>query len=445
MRKHKSNIAERISDFVTGHEIGYNARLLCAVSGGVDSVVMLEVLLKEGFKCAVAHCNFKLRGNESDGDENFVQHLTETHKLDFHVKSFATSDYALEKGVSIQMAARELRYQWFNELMNNFGYDYLALAHHADDCVETVLINLARGTGISGIAGIPEISGKMIRPMIQLRRQEILAYAKKNKIKFRIDSSNNEVKYHRNLIRHRIVPLFEQINPSFTETMLQNIEHFKAGNLLFAAASNELLHRCVRKNEEETIIEIDKIPEEAVRNGTFFSLLRELHISANASDEVIKILSGQSGKMVFDGSKQILRDRNTLIIREKAVHEETICYIENDTRFISEPVVLQIKLIHRNHLPSIPDDSKVACIDYAKISFPLSIRKWKKGDRFIPLGMSGYKKLSDFFTDNKVTRFDKENTFLLLSGTDIVWIIGMRIDERYKIAKTTEWIYLLSL
>lgn len=446
MKTAATHIIERMKLFTHRHQIAPDARILCALSGGIDSMVMTHALLHLDYTCAVAHCNFTLRGAESDGDELFVTDWALKQDIDCFVNRFDTKKYAAEQGISIQMAARKLRYDWFAGIMAEAAYDYLALAHHADDALETVLINLCRGTGIQGISGIPEINGNIIRPLIDARRNEISAYSKKFKIKYRNDSSNNEIKYHRNLIRHRIIPLFQEINPAFCETMIDNIGRFKQVAGLSEQAGEILYRECVQHVDGRNVISLDKITNEHIENGSFFNLLMRCDLPASISGEVAKLIHSQPGRFVEWGDTEVLRDRQSIIIRRKekmADSEETLVY--HDTRFLSDPLVLHIETVRRKQIMNIPDDSRIACLDYSKLQFPLIIRKWQHGDRFIPLGMRRFKKLSNFFTDIKLSKFDKENVYVLCSGHEIVWVIGYRIDDRVKIEKNTEKALVLSL
>jgi len=444
MKEAKNIIATRVKDFMQQHQIADNSRILCAVSGGIDSTVMLHALLHEGWHCGVAHCNFGLRGAESDAEQQFVAEMAAAAGLEFHLQHFDTQNTAESEGISIQMAARKLRYEWFATLMQSGNYDYLALAHHADDSIETMLINLARGTGIAGITGISPVSGYIIRPLSSVRRSEITAYTKRYRIKYRNDSSNNEVKYHRNLIRHRIIPLFEQINPAFGDCMLENMQRFAQAERLMKTSTEKMLLDCVEKDSNQVLIRLDKLPEGAIENGSLFSLLRNFDVQASYAEEVIKLTQSQPGKYVDCGKTQVLRDRDSLIIQAKKNEVASEYLVTQDTRLLTEPLVLHFE-ISRNRNPEFSSDSSIAYLDYDCLQFPLVVRRWRKGDRFMPLGMNGFKKLSDFFTDNKLSRFDKENQYLICSGEDIVWVIGYRIDERYKVKKTTKQIFTIQL
>ena len=428
----------KILNICTSYGILLKHRILCTVSGGMDSVAMLRVLVELGFDCSIAHCNFKLRGEESDGDEVFVNSLAEKFNIPIYTISFNTAEYADNNNISIQMAARELRYEWFEKIRKQHSIDYIAVAHHADDAVETVLINIVRGTGISGLTGIPILSGKIFRPLMHTSRESIAEYCQLNKMKYRNDSSNEQTKYSRNLIRHKVIPILEQINPAFKQTMQDNIKHFEASERLLNQKAAQLAEKYVKQSETQIVIDLSEITEEILAQDVFFEMIRNLDFNASEASEIIRLFHSQAGKMLTFTNCRVLKDRNTIIIEKNVKKNETEYSIEYGTRFISEPIVLHLEYLNQNKFQNISNKPNIASIDISVLNFPLYLRRWKKGDRFMPLGMKNFKKLSDFFRDIKLSEFDKENIWLLCSDEDIVWIVGHRIDERFKIQANTK-------
>ncbi|NLA23893.1 MAG: tRNA lysidine(34) synthetase TilS, partial [Bacteroidales bacterium] len=406
------------------------------------SMVMLDLLIANNFNCTIAHCNFQLRGDESDGDEALVRKIADKYDVEILVKSFDTEEYAETNGISIQMAARDLRYQWFEELMSTKNYDFLAMAHHADDSIETVFINLARGTGITGITGISPKSGYIIRPVINITKNEIIAYSQENNIEFRNDSTNDETIYHRNLIRHKIIPLFEELNPSFTSTMLENIRNFTQADNFIQSFTEKIFETCVKIEGESKTINLNCLPENSLETGLLFNILRMCEIPPNYADEALKLLKSIPGRLIDCGNKIILRDRESLIIKPKVENIGAEFFIPFQTKSIDFPVKLKFTQVLNQNL-EINKDPKFAYLDLDKLQFPLILRKWQQGDKFKPLGMKGFKKLSDFFIDLKFNKFEKESQYLLCSNQDIVWVISHRIDDRYKVTEKTKNISLI--
>jgi tRNA(Ile)-lysidine synthase len=415
--------------------VDYSSRILLAVSGGIDSVVMSDLFHKAGFSFGIAHANFHLRGEESDRDELFVRRLAEKYQAEVFVKDFETAKYARKNKVSIQVAARDLRYTWFDELLLKHSYDRLATAHHLDDQVETFLINLTRGTGIAGLHGIPVSQGNIIRPMLFTGRKEIEAYASENKLEFVEDSSNLTDKYSRNRIRHNIIPQLEKLNPSFKTALNETIGHIKDAEIIYRQAIEE---------NRKSIFEI-RGGAVSVLLKEFFSLepletwayelLSPYGFNISNVKDIIGLAEAIPGKEVISATHRLVRDRYSLIIVpvENRIERKSYSIGAGDLQTgTTEPVCLTFELLDAR--PAKFDDPQFsAYFDFEKLNFPLLIRKWKRGDYFYPLGMSKQKKLSDFFIDLKYSKIDKENQWLLCSGNDIVWIIGKRIDDRFKI------------
>jgi len=418
--------------------------LLIAVSGGIDSMVLLELFQKTfNGNLAVAHCNFKLRGNESDLDEKFIIDYCTENNLKFFTTSFETEKYAQSHGISIQMAARDLRYAWFEKLATENNYNKVALAQHLDDQVETLFINLIRGTGIAGIHGILPKNGNLIRPLLFANREMIQQYQIKNSIPFREDESNKSDKYIRNYIRHNISTEFEKLSPNFAFTLNENIARFKEVEDFYKFAIKKNLKEIIIPENESIYIDIVRL-----RNFDFVELhLRELLSDKGFNNDTINkvyhlLSKANSGKLFTSETHELLFNRNQIIIRkkQKEVQEE---YLINKDENISIPLNLTFEQINHK-LSSYKAPSNIAFFDFDKLMFPLKLRKWKKSDSFIPFGMTGRKKLSDFFIDKKLSNFEKEDIWILESGDEIVWILGHRTDNRYRITKNTKYIYKIT-
>jgi tRNA(Ile)-lysidine synthase len=412
-------------------------KILLAVSGGIDSVVMMHLFHRMKADCIVAHCNFQLRGNESDEDEAFV--IEQTTKLNFqvHVTRFETEEYANENHLSIQMAARELRYNWFEKLAKVHQIDFIAVAHNRDDAMETFLINLGRGTGIGGLTGIRPISGNIIRPLLASSRQEIEEYAGASQIIFREDSSNASDKYLRNYIRHQLIPAFEEVFPHFRKSLSQNIEKLNDANLLYQHAVNQLLPDIFRHDNNLLHINIPKLLEAPAPKTLLFEILKQYSFSSATTDEVFQIIHSIPGKQFFSSTHKLVKDRTCFIVSKLENEAQNRFYIEEGIDTINHPILLNFKIVEITADFVIDKIAGTAMLDYDKLAFPLMLRKWHAGDYFMPLGMSGIKKISDFFVDIKLSRIEKENTWLLTSGDQILWIVGKRIDDRVKVTAST--------
>jgi len=417
-------------------------KVLAAVSGGIDSMVMLHLFEKSGFDYGIVHCNFQLRGAESDSDEEFVKTQVLIHGVPAYFKRFDTEEFAQINGISIEMAARELRYEYFEKIRTENGYDYIATAHHSDDLIETFFLNLSRKTGIKGLTGIKGKSGKIIRPLLFASRADIEKYASEQYIEFREDSTNNEVVYQRNFLRNKILPLFSQLNPSFKKNLLASIENLKDAEAVYSGFFETEKQKVIENATDSQIIEIEKLKKSPHPKLLLLEILSEYNFNPTVVDEVFLSLEGDSGKQFFSKTHRLVKDREKLFVSTIEEKENKIFYIEADDIELFAPVDIIIeKFIGKSF--KIRKEPNFACLDLAKLEFPLLIRKWQQGDYFQPLGMKGFKKVSNFLIDEKIPVHQKENTWLLCSGEKIVWVVGMRIDNRFKInAKTTEVIKL---
>ena len=411
--------------------------LLVAVSGGVDSMVLCDLLLKAGYMFSVAHCNFQLRGEEANGDEELVKEFCVLNNIPFFIKKFNTAEYAAEKNISIQMAARDLRYNWFSELMIEHKFDKLLTAHHLNDNIETFFINLIRGSGVNGLKGIlPENKG-IIRPLLFAKRNDIEAYATENKVKYRNDSSNASDKYLRNYLRLNIIPKFKELNPSFEDTMEAELSRLRDLQGLLNRTIEQEKKDCVKKENGFVKFDIERIKKSEIPSLLLFELLKNYGFSSALVQNIENCLDAESGKIFRSDDFQITKDRKFLILSElkKDLAQESKFLIEEMNAIIDKP--LKLKLHQKSNFEITNNKNKIG-LDADKLVFPLSIELWKKADKFMPLGMNGFKKLSDFFTNEKMSLPEKERQWLLKSKGDIVWVIGRRIDERYKITEETK-------
>jgi tRNA(Ile)-lysidine synthase len=425
-----------------------NSRLLVAVSGGKDSMALCSLLKSAGYtNYSIAHCNFTLRGKEADSDETFVKDYCKRNNIPCFYIKFNTHAYAKSKGISIQMAARELRYNWFYELMNEHDFEYLLTAHHANDNIETFFINLLRGSGINGLKAILPKQGKLIRPLLFATRAEIDTYVKEHKIAFREDSSNKEDKYLRNHLRLHIIPAFKKLNPSFEETLTDEIEVLRQTNLILTKEVEKQRKKLLTTDGNVLKLSIDKLSKTTASKLILFELIKDFGFNSSQAKDVYNALQAQSGKAFTSDTHTLIKDRDFLLIKEKeGANDASEFYIKEGDKEIKQPIKLRISFIKGNIKSISTKDfsSDKAFIDADKITFPLTLNKWKQGDKFIPLGMKGFKKLSDFFTAEKATLFDKQNQWVLRCQSDIVWLVGKRVDDRFKVSTSTKNICVIT-
>lgn len=410
--------------------------IVLGVSGGMDSMVMAELFLRAGYDIFLAHCNFQLRGHEADQDEDLVRDFAGKHHIPFFVKHFDTAAFAESKGISIQMAARELRYTWFEELLAKEGFDRVATAHHLDDSIETFFINLLRASGVSGLTGIRPGNGKLIRPLLFAAKEDIAVYCEKEKIPFREDQSNQSLKYLRNRIRHRLLPELQNIDPNYRQAIRASMKNLKEADKVYNKVIRGLSEEIVRRDEEGKVyIPIDALISRQPLNTILFELIRPFGFTLADIESIVDALDDIPGKQFYSSTHRLLADREFLIIRKlEKENARKIYLIRENTDEIKMPVRLRIEKQNIDAHFEIPRDAAIACLDFDKLDFPLEMGKWKEGDSFQPLGMKGTKKLSDFFVDEKFSRIAKEETWVLRSKGEIVWVIGHRIDERFKLA-----------
>ena len=420
-------------------------KLLVAFSGGVDSVVLADLLHKTGYTFELAHCNFQLRGQEAKDDTAFCESFSKSIHTPFHVIYFDTKTYASEHKLSIQMAARELRYNWFKTLKAEHGFDYILTAHHANDNIETLFVNLIRGTGIKGLQGIPEKQNDMIRPLLFATKNEIRAYADKQNLSFREDSSNQEVKYKRNFIRHQIVPELKKLNPAIEETIHTSVQFFKQSSEIIAEYAQLKFQSICNEENDWLYINIQLLLLEKQKETLLFEWLYNKQFKTNQIQQLTKALNTEDkiGKQFSTTTHQLVIDRKYIIVKalnnEEEIKEFTIKSITDTTH-------LPIRLSFEETInASFSKNSNEICIPYFADLFPLKLRRWKQGDKFKSFGMDGFKKLSDFFKDQKLSLFEKENVWILENKEHIMWVIGYRMDDRCRVNEGTQSVIKISI
>jgi len=431
---------------ITNNLTNRNEKILIGLSGGRDSIFLTTLFKLSGYNIAVAHCNFNLRGKEANDEQKFVEAFAKQNSLEFFTANFNTKEYASKNNVSIQMAARELRYNWFEQIRKNNNFDKIAIAHNKNDSIETFLINLTRGTGIKGLTGIKAKNGNIIRPILFVERNEITKYLINNNIVWKDDSSNNSDKYIRNNIRHNIIPEFELINSDFISTMHKNIEKLDSVYKIYNNEINLKRNKILIRQTNKTLINIDILKKLSPLNTYLFEFLKEFNFTPEQIPEIINIINSISGKQIVSQTHRIIKDRDYLIISEsnKTPTKQEFIITEGIIE-IKVPLHIHIDMFNKKKY-NIPKLTNIASFDYNKINFPLKLRRWENGDKFKPFGMNNFKKLSDFFTDNKLSIIDKENVWLLTDcENNIIWIVNYRTDNRYKISETTEKIVQFTL
>jgi len=421
-------------EYIKKNKLLSSVTTLIGVSGGRDSVVLCDLYHRAGLPFAIAHCNFNLRGEESDADEAFVERLAADYGVRLHSKSCLTKVYASEKGISIQMAARELRFDWFRQLLQENIYEYYATAHHQDDAIETYLINQIRGTGIAGLHGILPKTGTLIHPLLFASRADIDQYIQELGLTYRDDSSNASTKYIRNKIRHDLMPVLLDINPQIQEVFLGNMRRMNAIEKVFNIKIEEYRKELVTTDGDRVSIRLSA--DDDGFSAVLYELIKEYGFNFSQLTQLLEAFDKQeSGAVFYSQSHRMLLDRKRLIIDAKKDESNEVISIHKNTKKIDFPFVMSFET--SNDLKII-SDKKIAQLDDSKLVYPLVVRKWKKGDFFYPLGMKGKKLLSDFFIDQKLSVFEKEEVYLLCSAKDVVWVIGYRMDDRYKLTKHSE-------
>jgi len=469
------NLLKEFTDFVKKENLFHpKDELLLAVSGGVDSVVLCELCYQSGYNFAIAHCNFQLREEESERDEQFVKNLAEKYRVKIFIKKFDTEKVALKNRIGIQEAARKLRYDWFNEVVavgsepsaisdqqlaignrqsaigsNNTHHSplitHILTAHHANDNVETLLMNFFKGTGITGLRGILPKHGNIIRPLLFATKEDIRSFAAENNLSFVEDSSNILDKYTRNFFRHHVIPSIEKVFPKVEENLIDNIKRFNEIEILYQQSINYHKKKLLEQKGEETHIPVLKLLKTNPLSTVVYEIIKHFNFTPHQTGEVTKLLQSETGKYIQSSSHKIIKNRNWLIISPlNTTVAQNILIEENDTTIQFSNGELKIeKLSAINH--KLSTNSAIATLDADEIKFPLLLRKWKLGDYFYPLGMKKKKKLSRFFIDQKLSLTEKESSWVIEMNKKIIWIVGRRIDDRFKITDKTKNIMKISL
>lgn len=427
--------------------VSHGQNLLLAVSGGVDSMCMLHLFSLCEWNFAVAHCNFGLRGQESDADEELVKSVCQKIGKKIHTKHFDTFEYAEKLNLSVQEAARELRYSWFNELCFQYGFSSVAVAHNANDVAETMLINLVRGTGLRGLTGIKPRNGSVIRPLLFATREQIELYANEKGVDFRNDSSNSENKYTRNRIRNEVIPILKEINPSFIESANSTASHLSSIHKAVCEDMNKFHKRVYSQVADYERYSIELLRQYPYCHEYIHDQFSRFGFTSGTISDISDSLYSQPGKTFFSPTHRAVRDRECLLVHP--ISEDQ--YAREEIKIV-KPVDgdygnfrIRFSLVAKSPDFHIKNDSMGANLDFDRLDFPLTIRRWQEGDWFIPFGMKGRKKLSDFLIDSKVSVTEKERVMVLLSNNQIVWVMGYRIDSRFAITKSTNKVLCIEL
>ncbi len=437
--KKASKLHEKVELYINKEELlSPGAKVIVAISGGADSVALLHILLALGYRCIAAHCNFNLRREESERDEQFVRNFCLSLNVKTYHTDFKTIEYSKNRGISIEMAARELRYAWFEQLAEKEQAAAIAVGHHADDNAETLLMHLVRGSGLKGLTGIPPRNKKIVRPLLSCSRQEILHYLKEHNLNFVVDSSNLTCDYQRNKLRNAVIPLMQEINPSLGETFQQSIAYFRGAYALYAEAIEQIKKKICTEENRLLKIDIALLKQQKAIPTVLYELLHPYGFNPATVAKIAASIDKETGKQFFSTTGyRLTKDRSQLIIDEPSGKTESRWIDESEHSVCGSPN-LQIKRIKRTEDFLFSRENHRVHIDASKLQFPLELRPWQAGDFFYPIGMKQKKKLSDFLTDIKLSRPEKDETQVLVSQGNIVWVVGHRLDERFKISDRTE-------
>jgi tRNA(Ile)-lysidine synthase len=417
--------------------------LLLAVSGGVDSVVLCALCKQAGYHFAIAHCNFKLRGEDSIRDEKFVAKLAQQYDVPFHHISFDTTTIAQQQKKSIETAARALRYTWFETIRKEIGYQYIVTAHHGDDNIETVLMNFLRGTGIRGLHGILPVQQHIARPLLFTNKKELIAYASEKRLDYVADHTNEENEFTRNYFRNVLIPSVQNVFPNVEENVTRNINRMAEVEELYNQAIEHHKKRLIERRGNEIHIPVMKLLKTAPLSTVVYEIIKEYGFTAHQTEEVIALLQSDSGKYVTSSSYRVLKNRNWLIISliDNTI-AQNILIDKSDNKIVFGMGELELIATNKFDIKSL---LSVAKVDLSTIKFPLMLRKWKQGDYFYPLGMKKKKKVSRFLIDQKLSLTQKEKVWVIEMNKKIVWVVGMRIDDRFKITPDTKEILQITL
>jgi len=439
-------MTDKVLAFINQHQLfAPTAKILATVSGGIDSVVLCELLHELKIAFGMAHCNFGLRGDESDADELFVKKLAKKYEVPFYSEQFNTQEYAHQEHISTQMAARSLRYTWFEKIRQQHGYDYIATAHHQNDAAETILLNLTRGTGIAGLHGIPVKNGNLVRPLLALTKDGIYKYVTLKQLIWREDSSNETTKYQRNKIRHEVIPILKEINLNLENTLSQTVQKIIGAESILQHYLEQVKNKAVKAGPEAIYITIEPLQQVIALPVVLHELLKEYGFNFETVADIIQAFSAISGKTFTSPTHVLVKDRNQLVITPKDLSSFGSYELDRSAAYLEVPgLTIQIK-----SMPAIdynlPRSRKIAALDANLLPSPLKIRTWKEGDWFVPLGMKGKKKISDFLIDEKIPANLKSKIKVLTADKSIVWVIGYRLDNRFKVTDKTEEVLELTV
>ena len=434
------NTLDIIRDYINRHQLlHYNAPVVVGVSGGADSVALLDILSTLGYSCIAAHCNFHLRGKESLRDEAFATEYAGKKGIPFVKTDFETETYAETKRISVEMAARELRYSWFEEIRSAYKAQAIAVAHHQDDSVETVLLNLIRGTGIRGLSGIDSKNGYIIRPLLAVSRETILMYVRDHQLEYVTDSTNLSDIYTRNFIRLKLLPMMEKINPSVKASIARSAEYLKEVESVFLY---------MLENARKQILQDDKISIPLLKTfpapkTVLYEILKPYGFTSRTAEDIYKGIDKISGITYYSSTYTLIKDRKFLLLHPNKSEENIVYHISRKSHSMEYPVSLSFGEEAVTKEFQINKSKNIAYFDLEKLRFPLTLRRWNEGDWFIPFGMKGRKKLSDFFSDCKFSLADKRNCWILCSGKEVIWIVGERTDNRFRIDNSTTKAYII--
>lgn len=438
---------ENIRKYIEKHQLlNPEGKIILGYSGGADSVALLHILVKMDYSCLAAHCNFHLRGEESDRDQAFAADMAQRLGVDFYSTDFQTTKYAQDKGISIEMAARDLRYEWFEKLRVTHQAQAIAVAHHRDDNAETILLNLLRGSGIRGLCGIRPRNGYVVRPLLQTGKEQILAYLKEENLSFVTDSTNMSDEYTRNFLRLRMIPLLEQVNPSFKKTITHTASILSGTEEIYQYAIKQMI---TEVTDTEGRLFLDKLTTFPSPQTIIYEWLTPFGFTPDTIESVVEAMHAEPGKRFYSVNRSyvLLKDRNTFILSANTSTlkgEENPVFTLQPDQEIRIPITLSINKLYPDKTGSftIIKSPDYAYFDLDKLTFPLYLRRWKAGDWFIPFGMKGKKKISDYFSDRKFNLFQKQQIWLLCSGDDIIWLVGERADNRFRVSESTKTVLI---
>jgi len=430
---------QKVETYIQKHQLlDHKKAIIVGVSGGTDSVALLHILVSLGYNCVIAHCNFHLRMEESDRDEEFVRELGKQLNVPFYHVDFKTTEYASREGISIEMAARDLRYNWFHELLKELDAQAIAVAHHADDSIETMLMNLVRGTGLRGLTGIQPRNKKVVRPLLCCTRLELENYLIEEGLDHVEDSSNASTDYQRNKFRNEIIPLLEEVNPSARQTLYDSLLRFEGNLAIYQQAIDRIKEQIIYKTGGVIRLNIELIKQQVHIPTIMYELLQPYGFSPALIEQVTQNLDAESGKIFYSDNYRLLKDRKYLLLSAREETATDSYLIQKDDTELTEPIKLTLQKM--TVTPGFKVSKEKGCVhlDAALLHFPLQLRHWREGDSFFPFGMKQRQKVSDFFINNKLSMLEKEHSWLLVSGEDIVWIVGQRMDNRFRLTDETK-------